>query len=80
MNSKYPALEWVVIALSLGMFLCYHVWFAAKAGLCFGSTTPTYGINGKGKVARVAFSHLVSTKKVGPQSLLGDAVVYCQCY
>lgn len=68
MNSKYPALEWAVIVLALGLFIGYHGWFAAKAALCtcFGSTTPqaSYGITGKGKIARVAFSHLVSTKKV----------------
>lgn len=35
MDSKYPALEWAVIVLSLGMFVFYHGWFAAKPGACY---------------------------------------------
>ena len=68
MKSKYPAVEWAVIVSALGLFIGYHGWFAVKAALCscFGPTNAhaSYGITGKGKVARVAFSHLVSTKKV----------------
>eukprot|EP00892_Ulva_mutabilis_P007648 jgi/Ulvmu1/5255/UM022_0048.1 len=66
MDSKYPAGEWVVIVIALGIFFFYHCWFfCMKTGLLRAREDKYYGINGKGKLARVIFTHLVSTKKGG---------------
>ena len=62
MESKHPALEIVLITLALGAFLGYHLWFfLLKTGLTTVKASKSFGINGKGKVARLIFTHIVST-------------------
>lgn len=62
MQSRYPALEAVLIALSLGSFVFYHVWFfLLKPCTSKTGASKYYGITGKGKLARLIFSQIVST-------------------
>lgn len=62
MKSKYPAVEGVLVALALAYFLGYHAWFfVLKTGWTKTREDKYYGINGKGKIARLVFAHLVST-------------------
>jgi hypothetical protein len=62
MESKNPALEWVLIIFALVLYVSYQAWWFWKTG--FGAGGQGYGMNGKGKVARVLFSHLVGSSKV----------------
>ena len=62
MKSRFPAVEAVLIALSLGSFILYHVWFfLLRPCISRKAANRYYGINGKGKLARLIFSQIVST-------------------
>lgn len=56
-------LEGFVIATAIGLFAGYHVWFFVwrKVVERRGGDTAFQGINGKGRLARVVFTEVVST-------------------
>lgn len=44
MDSRYPAGEWVVIIIALGIFLLYHAWFFfMKTGFARAREDKYYG-------------------------------------
>ena len=60
-DSRHEVLEGFIIALALFIFLFYHVWVFFIAGVgCLRTTKDGYGINGKGRLARVVFSSNVA--------------------
>jgi L-cystine uptake protein TcyP (sodium:dicarboxylate symporter family) len=61
MDSKNKAVEAVLIALSLGFFIGYHIWFFFMKTEWTKAKTNYYGINGKGKIARLIFTQIVSS-------------------
>jgi hypothetical protein len=62
MKSKHPALEAVLVASALGAYVLYHVWFFFLKQRCGRVRRKHYyGITGKGKIARLMFTHMVST-------------------
>jgi hypothetical protein len=62
MDSKNKAVEAILIALALGLFLGYHIWFFFVKTEWTKTKDNFYGINGKGKVARLVFTQIVTSR------------------
>jgi hypothetical protein len=62
MDSKNKIVEAIVIALALGLFLGYHVWFFFVKTEWTKTKDNYYGINGKGKIARLIFTQMITTQ------------------
>jgi hypothetical protein len=62
MDSKNKVVEAVLVALALGLFLGYHVWFFFVKTEWTKTKDNYYGINGKGKIARLIFTQIVSSQ------------------